>query len=132
MYLARPEKCRCICSMPEVREFRPVRPGKRKGTPVVIRVDEYEVLRLLDVEQFTQEQCAQRMHIARTTVTRMYDEVRRKIAAAIVNGKPLTIEGGNVMICSGERPECMHEEHCCHRERQKRKQSILEAGGNVI
>ena len=47
--MARPEKCRCICSMPEVREFRPVRPGKRKGTPVVIRVDEYEVLRLLDI-----------------------------------------------------------------------------------
>lgn len=130
--LARPEKCRCICSMPAVTKFCPVQTDGQQKKPVVIRLDEYEVMRLLDVEQFTQEQCAQRMNIARTTVTRMYNDVRKKIAGAIVNGNPLMIDGGNIMICNGKRPECINEKHCCHRERTKMGQTRMEAGGKVL
>ena len=78
--------------------------------------DEYEVLRLLDHLQMTQEQCAQRMQISRPTVTRIYDEARRKIADMLVGGKSLTTGGGAVFVCPAMRPECAGEEHCCHRD----------------
>jgi len=57
-------------------------------------VDEFEVLRLLDGEGLTQEACATRMAIARTTVTAIYDAARRKIADVLVHGKRLLIAGG--------------------------------------
>ena len=50
----------------------------------------------------TQEQCAKRMQISRPTVTRIYDEARRKMADMLVGGKSLTIGGGDVFVC----PRC--------------------------
>ena len=112
--MARPPKCRCICSMPKVSEFVPT--GCGETDCVVLKLDEYEVLRLLDLEHFSQERCAQRMNIARTTVTRMYDTAREKIARALVDGKRLVIDGGNIMVCERMKPECRNEPHCCHRD----------------
>ena len=56
---------------------------------VLMTVDEFEALRLLDNEDLTQEACASRMNIARTTVTAIYDSARKKIADALINGKRL-------------------------------------------
>jgi predicted DNA-binding protein (UPF0251 family) len=59
-------------------------------------VDEYEAIRLIDLEGFTQEECAAQMQIARTTA-----EARAKIAQSLVNGKVLKIEGGDYQLCQG-------------------------------
>ncbi len=61
-------------------------------------LDEFETIRLLDHEGLTQEECAGRMGVARTTVTAMYDSARKKLACAIVEGKRLCIAGGNIRI----------------------------------
>ena len=114
--MSRPSKCRCICSMPQVTEFLPQGSPASGGNPVVLQVDEFEVIRLLDYKGFTQEQCAVRMNISRTTVTRMYEEGRRKLAKILVEGCPLRIEGGDVMVCTQPRPECAGETYCCHRQ----------------
>ena len=114
--MSRPSKCRCICSMPQVTEFLPQGSPASGGNPVVLQVDEFEVIRLLDYKGFTQEQCAVRMNISRTTVTRMYGEGRRKLAKILVEGRPLRIEGGDVMVCTQPRPECAGETYCCHRQ----------------
>lgn len=58
-------------------------------------VEEYETLRLLDLEGLTQEETAQRMDVARTTVQRMYADARQKMALALFEGSNLRIEGGN-------------------------------------
>ena len=113
--MARPSKCRCICSMPPVTEFFPRGEGSSQE-PVVLRLDEYETIRLLDYRQYTQEQCAARMNISRTTVTRMYETGRSKVARALVDGRPLVIEGGDVLVCTAPRPECAGEPTCCHRQ----------------
>lgn len=115
--MPRPQKQRCICSLPRARGFTPQ--GCGASGSVNLTYDEYEVIRLLDHMQMTQEQCAERMGISRPTVTRIYDEARRKVADMLVNSRNLTISGGDVYVCQAMRPECEGEEHCCHREREQ-------------
>lgn len=111
--MARPPKCRSICSMPKVTQFGPL--NIESIDKIILNLDEYEVLRQLDYAHFTQEKCASRMNVSRTTVTRMYESARSKIAEAIVTGKKIIIEGGDVMICSSPKAECFNEPLCCHR-----------------
>ena len=110
--MARPQKQRCICSIPQVTGLLPL--GCEASGSVNLTYDEYEVIRLLDYMQMTQEQCAHRMGISRPTVTRIYDEGRRKMADMLVNGRTLTVGGGDVYVCPQMRPECAGEENCCH------------------
>lgn len=112
--MARPYKCRCICSKPKITRFVPAAGTSQE--PVVIGFDEYEVVRLLDYVHLSQQQCAKKMNISRTTVTRMYESVRSKIAQALVQGQELQIDGGDVVVCESMRPECRNELHCCHRQ----------------
>ena len=70
--------------------------GADGDTPeaVSLRYDEYETIRLIDHEGLTQAEAAERMAISRPTCTRIYDHARRAVAAALVEGRPLHIEGG--------------------------------------
>ena len=68
-------------------------------------VDEYEVIRLVDLEEKTHEQCALQMDISRSTVQEIYENARRKLAACIVYGRKLVIAGGNYRVCDG-RENC--------------------------
>ncbi len=79
--------------MPVYRSFSP--DDITASESVHMTVDEFEALRLLDAEGLTQEGCAARMNIARTTVTAIYDSARKKVADALVNGKRLLITGGH-------------------------------------
>ena len=74
--------------------------------PIVLTVDEYETIRLLDKKGYSQEQCAESMQIARTTVQRIYEIARKKIADALIDGHPLKIDGGDFIICDGQSSDC--------------------------
>lgn len=69
-------------------------------------VDEYETVRLIDLEGFTQEECAEQMNVARSTVQGIYVDARRKLAEVLVNGKVLLIEGGTYLLCDGSGKGC--------------------------
>ncbi len=90
--MPRPTRCRRIGSIPAYRSFSP--DDVNPTDSVALTIDEYEAIRLLDKEGLTQEECAQRMNISRTTVTAIYDSARKKTADVIVNGKRLLISGG--------------------------------------
>ena len=107
--MARPRKLRRVCAMPHTCEFRPC--GRQAGT-VELTVDEYETIRLIDLLGLTQEACARQMDVARTTVQAIYDSARRKLAAVLVNGKALTIQGGSYHICGHGQKGC--GKGCCH------------------
>mgnify|MGYP002509979961 CR=1 FL=1 len=70
---------------------------------IVMTVDEYEVIRLVDYEKRTHEQCAAQMGISRTTVTEIYENARFKLSDGLVNGKALVIDGGHYRVCQGNR-----------------------------
>lgn len=103
MVLPRPMKCRKIDQMPVFRSFSPDDTEAREN--VYMSVDEFEALRLMDDEGLTQEQCAEKMNVARTTVTAIYDSARRKTANAMVYGKRLLIIGGNCVYTPSKPPE---------------------------
>ena len=103
--MPRPVKCRKVCHFPNVLEFLPADDTEKK-MPIVLTVDEYETIRLLDKKGYSQEQCAESMQIARTTVQRIYEIARKKIADALIDGHPLKIEGGYFIICDGQSSDC--------------------------
>ena len=84
-------------------------------TAVVLTVDEFETIRLIDEQGFSQEECSSYMQVARTTAQAIYNTARAKIATALVEGMPLRIEGGDYRLCEGKEDVC----HCggCQRHR---------------
>ena len=83
--MPRPSRCRRICSEPAYDRFRPE--GIPCGGSAVLTVDEYEAIRLIDLEQLTQEECARQMDISRTTAAEVYSAARHKLADSIVERK---------------------------------------------
>mgnify|MGYP003371526467 CR=1 FL=1 len=103
--MPRPRKCRKVCQMPGIREFRPVGETSCEDA-VVLTVDEYEAIRLIDRQGFSQEECSSYMQVARTTVQLIYNAARKKLADALVEGLPLRIEGGDYRLCDGNEEYC--------------------------
>ncbi len=68
----------------------------RKSNEVTLRIEEYEVIRLLDYQNLTQEQAAVHMDVSRPTLTRIYEEARNKVATAFVEGRDLIFRGGDI------------------------------------
>lgn len=104
--MPRPRKCRRVCSMPLSDGFKPISENTALSGEVVLNIDEYEAIRLIDLEKLTQEQCAVQMAVSRTTITSIYDTARNKIADALINGRKLVIEGGEFILCE-------HNKECC-------------------
>ena len=126
--MPRPPRCRRICGVPQVDTFCPN--GCENTEPILLTLDEYEVIRLVDLEQQTHEQCAAQMDISRSTVQEIYESARRKIAACLVHGKPLHITGGNYRICGGQ--EAAHCGRCCRMQRANTEKSNKKCKGDSI
>jgi len=109
--MARPRHCRRVSCLPERNYFKP------RGIPlsaldeVVLTVDEFEAIRLADLEGLYHEQAAEKMDVSRQTFGRILDEGRRKVAEALVKGKALRIEGGDFQVGSMRRFTCYDCQH---------------------
>lgn len=95
--MPRPKKCRRICALPRCSVFGPLEGAAAE--PVEMAVEEYEAIRLMDLLGCTQEGCAEQMGVARSTVQQVYDTARKKLALALVEGRRLTITGGDYALC---------------------------------
>ena len=121
--MPRPLKWRKVNSLPENDKFGPLECEHREDNIINMTVDEYETIRLIDLEGFNQEQCAEQMDVARATVQGIYIRARKKLAESLVNGKILVISGGEYKLCgvghgcgSGRKHGCGR---CCHKEEQQ-------------
>lgn len=103
--MARPKKWRKVCSLPECNKFTPQNITENNDE-IILFVDEYETIRLIDYEGFTQEECGKYMNIARTTVQSIYNNARNKLAKALVEGSVITIEGGDYRLCDNLESHC--------------------------
>ena len=108
--MVRPSKRRFVGKAPEISAFKPMGIPARHLKQVKLALDEYEAIRLVDLEGMDQEEAAQLMAISRSTLSRVIDRARKKLAETIVQGKALVIEGGNVeLVARGRCGECGHE-----------------------
>ncbi|MBU3957854.1 MAG: DUF134 domain-containing protein [Nanoarchaeota archaeon] len=92
--MARPRLCRRVGFTPNVTYFKPQGIPLRGLEKVILPVDEFEAVRLKDLEALEQETAAKKMGISQPTFHRLVLSARKKIADAIVNGKAIRIEGG--------------------------------------
>ncbi|WP_235912596.1 DUF134 domain-containing protein [Velocimicrobium porci] len=114
--MPRPKKWRKVCCLPKSSEFHPINCRLDWSEFVILSVDEYETIRLIDYENLTQAECAKYMNVARTTVQEIYSNARKKISIALVEAMPLRIEGGEYKLCDGEEVLC-HYGRCKNQKR---------------
>jgi predicted DNA-binding protein (UPF0251 family) len=95
-----------VAQFPEVTYFKP------RGVPLALlervdlTVDEFEALRLADLEGLYHEEAARRMNVSRQTFGRIVDGARRKVADALTCGKALSIAGGAVEVATPGKGRC--------------------------
>jgi uncharacterized protein len=100
-FMPRPRCLRRICCVPGVTYFKPAGIPLRLLEEVVVTLDEVEALRLADLEGMYQEKAAARMNISRPTFSRLIESAHKKVAEALVKGKALRLEGGDVIMKGG-------------------------------
>ena len=115
--MPRPKKCRRICDYPQTPSFIPAEMPEPMDA-VILTLEEYETIRLIDKEGLSQEQCGDFMQVARTTVQQIYSSARKKLADVIVDGLPLRIEGGDYQLCNGGSRACGSE---CYKQKYNRQ-----------
>jgi predicted DNA-binding protein (UPF0251 family) len=97
--------------MPESNYFKP------RGIPlsvleeVILNVDEFEAIRLADLEGLYQDRAAEKMKVSRQTFGRIIESGRKKVAEALVKGKALKIEGGEFQMALVRKFRCDDCEH---------------------
>ena len=93
-----PRPCcrRRVAGKPTAAVFKPIGIPMSELDQVLMTLDEFEAIRLADLDGIYQEQAAAQMGISRSTFSRIVDTARRKVADALVHGKALRIGGGAV------------------------------------
>ncbi|MDA3852214.1 MAG: DUF134 domain-containing protein [Spirochaetaceae bacterium] len=97
--MARPSNPRTVCRIPQYKLFKPAGKGCSARESVELGLDEFEALRLSDLEGLYQEDGALRLGVSRQTFARILGEAHRKVITAMVEGRFLVIEGGNIQLC---------------------------------
>ena len=73
----------------KITAFRPE--PQENDTPIPLEHAELEVLRLLDLENLSQEEAGERMGVSRGTIWRLQKRARTKVTQALIEGRRLEI-----------------------------------------
>jgi len=93
--MVRPRICRRIRFKPNTIYFKPAGIRIVDLEEVILTFEEYETIRLIDLENIEQGKAGDMMKISQPTLSRLLKSARRKISEAIIKGKAIKIEGGN-------------------------------------
>lgn len=89
--MGRPLKQRLLSSTPVSDYFQPQGVPLHRLGEVALERDEFEALRLADLDGLRHSDVATRMGVSRQTVGNTLERARYKIADALLNGKALRI-----------------------------------------
>ena len=90
--MVRPRICRQISFKPGVTYFKPAGVRMIDLDEVILTFDEYEAVRLIDLEEIGQLEAGKKMKISQPTLSRLLKSARKKISEAIIRGKAIKIE----------------------------------------
>ena len=96
--MSRPKCCRRIVKTPDNNYFKPKGIPSSELEKITLTLDEFEAIRLADFNEMYQEEAAGQMAVSRQTFGRIIESAHKKVADALINGKALKIEGGEVEI----------------------------------
>ena len=108
--MPRPSKKKIVCQAPEACVFKPAGIPVSSREKIILHLEEYEAIRLADNEGLYQDQAAVAMGTSRQTFARILESAHKKVALALVESRPLIIEGGNVKFCG--RGNCKNKPGC--------------------
>ena len=96
--MVRPRKCKMVYAEPGVSYFKPRAVPLMELKEIDLTVEEFEAVRLADLNCLKQIKIAKKMDISQPTLHRLLESAHKKIADALVNGKAIKIHGGNYAI----------------------------------
>lgn len=96
--MPRPRHFRHVAQLPQTNYYKPREVPLSVLEEVTLTVDEFEAIRLADLEGLYQADAAEKMNISRQTLGRILESAHKKIADALVHGKALLIKGGPIQI----------------------------------
>jgi len=94
--MSRPQNNRVVHEPPIFTDFKPIGVKGISLELITLSLDEFEAFRLADHLGLSHEEASEEMEISRPTFTRLIEQARKKIADFIMNGKMLSIDGGNI------------------------------------
>jgi predicted DNA-binding protein (UPF0251 family) len=106
--MARPLSPRTVAGRPVATLFKPG--GVPALAQIAMALDEFEAVRLADLEQLEHAAAARRMGVSRQTFGRVLGSARRKVAQALVLGQALRIDADGE---TAARPRCPYCSHPC-------------------
>ncbi|MBN2541178.1 MAG: DUF134 domain-containing protein [Bacilli bacterium] len=118
--MPRPEKPRNICEMPKYSVFGPKGERMNKLKQIELPIDELETIRLIDYLGYNQEEAANQMNVARTTVQRVYNIARKKVAESLIEGAVIIIEGGEIVLCDQDCEDCLGQRRFRNRQNNQK------------
>ena len=89
--LGRPRLCRQIRFNPKVKYFKPQGVPMRYLDVVELTTEEIEALRLKNIEDLDQVECAKLMKTSQSTFQRILTSAYKKISQVLIEGKAIKI-----------------------------------------
>jgi predicted DNA-binding protein (UPF0251 family)/DNA-directed RNA polymerase subunit RPC12/RpoP len=92
---------RRVSKEPIISVYKPAGIPANELEEILLSVDEFEAIRLADLEGINQRQASKKMHVSQPTFNRILSSARTKVARGLVEGNVLRIEGGNYILADG-------------------------------
>jgi predicted DNA-binding protein (UPF0251 family) len=89
--MVRPRLCRRIRFFPNVTYYKPQGVPMRYLEAVELNAEEVEALRLKNIKELEQVECAKRMQTSQSTFQRILSSAYKKVAEALIEGKAIKI-----------------------------------------
>ena len=97
--MARPRKRRCCRRYQADRIYKPQGIRLREIETTVLSLDQFEALRLCDLERLDQEAAGREMGVSRGTVQRLLYDARQKLVGGLLNNQAIVVNLRNREVC---------------------------------